>query len=118
MSVENAIATALNSLVSNRVYPSVAVQNSAKPYIIYTNVSSVTDTTVCGSTEDAERLYQVDIYDLNHSDLRALRRQVFAALKALPQVESIDGWSSDYETDTRLHRCLLTVRCYEHAADL
>jgi hypothetical protein len=118
MSVEVAIAAALNTLVGSRVYPNIAQQGATTPYIVYTDVSSIPDSSICGTTEDTERLYQIDIYHLNHSDLRALRRQVFAALEAMDQIELIDSWSGEYEPDTRLHRCLMRVRFYEHEIDL
>jgi hypothetical protein len=118
MSVEVAIATALNQLVGSRVYPNIAKQDEPTPYIVYTDVSSLPDSSICGTTEDAERLYQIDVYHRNHTDLRALRRQVFAALEAMSQTELIDSWSGDYEPDTRLHRCLMQVRFFESAASL
>ena len=118
MSVEIAIASALNSLVSNRVYPMIATQGTAKPYIVYTEISAVPGATFCDTEDDAESVYQIDVYHENRTSLRVLRKQVRAAIKTIPQFESISGWTSDYETDTRLHRCLLTVRFYEHEADL
>lgn len=118
MMTEVALFDALRVLVADRVYPSIAAQGTPHPYIVVTAVAATPDTAICGSTEDAERLYQIDIYHENSFDLITLRRQVFAALQAMPQCQSIDGWMMDFETDTRLHRCMLTARLYEHAADL
>lgn len=118
MTLEQRLYDLLKGLVGDRCYPNVAKQTDPSPFIVLTNFANTPDTTICGSTEDAERLYQVDIYHQNNFDLIALRRSAFALLKAASWVDGIEGWSVDFEEATRLHRCLLTVRCIEREADI
>ena len=116
--IEVRIYNMLASLVSNKVFPNLATQGTAAPYIVYTNVSSLPDTAICGTTRDAESLFQVDVYHNNHSDLCALRELTFAALVASPYVEAIESFSTDPEPDTGLYRALFSVRLWENAASV
>lgn len=109
---------ALKALVSNRVFPNLATQGTPTPYIVYSNVSSVPDTAICGTTRDSDRLFQVDVYVDNHSDMCALREQTITALVASPYVEAVEGFSTDYEPDTSLYRALISVRVWEDAASV
>lgn len=116
--VEIRLYDILKSLVSNRVYPNLATQGAARPYIVYSNVSSVPDTSFCGTTRDSERLFQVDVYSDNHSDMCALRESTITALIASPYVEAVEGFNTDYEQDTKLFRALISVRFWEDAASV
>ena len=108
----------LKTLVANRVFPNLATQSTITPYIVYSNISSVPDTAICGTTRDSERLFQVDIYHLNHADMCALRETTITALIASPYVEAVEGFSTDYESDTALYRALISVRLWEDAASV
>ena len=108
----------LTSLVSGKAYPLIAKQGAAAPYIVYSNVSSVPDAAMCGSTRDSERLFQVDCYHDNHKDLCTLRESTLAALSASSLVEAVEGFSTDFEPETKLFRALISVRCWESAASV
>ena len=108
----------LSPLVSAKAFPLVAKQGTAVPFIVFSNVSSVPDATVCGSTRDSERLFQVDCYHDNHKDLCTLREAALSALAASSLVEAVEGFSTDFEPDTKLFRALISVRCWEDAASV
>lgn len=116
--IEIRIYNVLASLVSNKVFPNLATQGTAAPYIVYSNVSSVPDTALCGTTRDSESLFQVDVYHTNHLDMCALRESTITALVASPYVEAVEGFSTDYESDTSLYRALISVRLWEDAASV
>lgn len=108
----------LSPLVSAKAFPLLAKQGTAVPFIVFSNVSSVPDSTVCGSTRDSERLFQVDCYHDNHKDLCTLRESTLTALTGSSLIEAVEGFSTDFEPDTKLFRALISVRCWESAASV
>ena len=108
----------LSPLVSTKAYPLIAKQGATAPFIVFSNPSSVPDSSICGSTRDSERLFQVDCYHDNHKDLCTLRESTLTALSASSLVEAVEGFSTDFEPDTKLFRALISVRCWESAASV
>lgn len=108
----------LSPLVSTKAYPLIAKQGATAPFIVFSSPSSVPDSSICGSTRDSERLFQVDCYHDNHKDLCTLREAALSALAASSLVEAVEGFSTDFEPDTKLFRALISVRCWEDAASV
>ena len=116
--LEVSLFNLLSPLVSGKAYPLMAKQGTAAPFIVFSNVSSVPDGSICGSTRDSDRLFQVDCYHQNHSDLCTLREATIAALHGSSLIEAVEGFATDYEQDTKLFRALISVRCWENAASV
>lgn len=116
--LETSLYTLLSPLVSGKAYPLVAKQGDTAPFIVFSAVSAVQDVSICGSTRDADRLFQVDCYHDNHKDLCTLRESTLTALSASSLVEAVEGFSTDFEPDTKLFRALISVRCWESAASV
>lgn len=56
-------ASAITSLVSTRIYPMVAPQNSTMPYITYSTITNTPSDTKSGVSKVDSILVQFDIYD-------------------------------------------------------
>ena len=87
-----------------RVYPLVAPDNVALPYIIYHCVASRPETVLSGRTDLVNTRMQVDVYARTYAQAQSIR----AAVGNL-----MDGWTVQnvlilaaefFEADTRLHR--------------
>src|SRR5438309_3086773 len=82
MTLEDAMFTALRTLVANRVYPLTFPQpNGAPPVwpaIRYTFISSVPVLDICGDDDEPtdEVRVQIDVVSLTYSELRQLERSV------------------------------------------
>ncbi len=55
-------ASAVTSLVSDRIYPTVAPQNSTKPFITYSTVTNTPSDTKSGASKVDHILVQFDVY--------------------------------------------------------
>lgn len=102
-----------NTDAGARVYPSIAAQGAALPYIVYTRVSTTPINALDGhSGLDSVRI-QIDCYASTKPRAAALARQVRtlmggASFKALPQNEF-----DDYEADTEKFRHSVDFTCWD-----
>jgi hypothetical protein len=104
--IQSDLFAALATTFSNRLYPSVAPQNTARPYGVYSRVSQQA-ATIHGTNGAKETQIQLDVYAdtygaaVNLADLAAaaIRSAGFASV----QTNAVD----EYETDTKLHRVIL-----------
>lgn len=74
---------AVATLVSDRVFRSVADEDTALPYIVFLQVSAVPDQTHEGASGAVGRLYQVECYADTPEGVVALRIAAIAALDGI-----------------------------------
>lgn len=106
MTVESTLFSALTSLVSARVYPDVAPEGTARPYITYQQVGGRAFVYVEGTLSDAKNgRLQFNVWADTRMAASALALQVEATLLAIPslQVEPLGAYVSTYEEDTGLY---------------
>lgn len=77
------------ALVSARIYPQIAPQGAAMPYIVYQRISSVPERVATGTNATTETRIQFQIVDDNYDDARTLADYVKAALH---------GWTATSST--------------------
>lgn len=105
MSLESAIFDALKGLVSNRVYPDVAPENTTRPYITYQQVGgqavNFLDTTV-PSKKNAR--IQINTWADTRQGAAVLSRQVEDTLRGVAalQTQALGAPVSIYEMETKL----------------
>src|SRR4051812_19007400 len=105
MSVEAIIFAALKDLVANRVFPDVAPEATARPYITYQQVAgepvNFVDPTV-PSKKNA--CFQVNVWADTRSQAAALSRQVEDTLRVVPALQTsvLGAPTAVYEEDTKL----------------
>jgi hypothetical protein len=106
------ISAQLYSLLANatdaaaRVYPLVAPQDVARPYITFQGFD-VPDTVLGGKTGLVHTRMQVDGYATTHALADTLKAQIEAQMAGW-SVQNVELSAQDlYETDTKLFRVLL-----------
>lgn len=105
MSLESSIFDALKSLVSNRVHPDVAPEQTVRPYITYQQVGGQSvnflDTTL-PSKKNAR--IQINVWGDTRLQVGTLSRQVEDALRgtAALQTSVLGAAVSLYEPETKL----------------
>lgn len=112
MSLQTDLFTLLESLFSGRVYPSLAPEDTASPYVVYTRVSSVEENSLDangGSANASNTRLQIDIYASSYSAAQSSAATVKSALKGWATENTLQGEQDFYEPDTKLHRVMLDV---------
>lgn len=105
MSVETVLFDTLKTLVSNRVYPDVAPDLTARPYITYQQVGgqgvNFIDPTV-PSKKNAR--FQVNVWADTRSAAATLAGQIEGALRAAASLQTtvLGALVASYESDTKL----------------
>lgn len=114
MTIGTAIYTALQGLVSGRVYPAAFPQGEALPTwpaIRYTHGAGRNFATICGSsTEDEDDItVQVDIVSESWDEMKTLKAAVVVALQSTdPPCVRQDGGFETFDAQTRTHRAVLS----------
>lgn len=113
MSVGIVLYNALQSLVSGRVYPGEFPQEPELPTwpaIRYAVISEDVFASLGGSEDDTadDVRVQIDIVDKSYDGMRALKRQVIAALASTdPPAVRQDGGFDTVDPDTGTHRAVI-----------
>jgi hypothetical protein len=86
--IDEALQTALGSLVSGRCYPMQRPQNAAVPVIVYLVVSDEPQNTLCGTGTLFNARVQIDAWATTYAAARTLADQIAAAMavSAMPNV--------------------------------
>lgn len=96
----------VNALVSGRVYPLVAPQNVAKPYVTYQVVSGLKFQCMGGQIYQGDFRFQIDVWSTTYSNVKAISEAVKNCLigfKDSNNINIIDG----YENETQLFRQII-----------
>ena len=105
VTLEAAIFEALKSLVANRVYPDVAPEKVARPYITYHQVGGAAVNFLDASTPSKKRgRFQVNVWGDTRAQVSALTAATEDALRAaaILQTRVEDGPAGFYDPDTKL----------------
>lgn len=109
MTVEADIFNALKGLVSNRVYPDVAPEGAARPYITYQQVGggavNFVDPTIPSKRNGR---FQINVWANTRAAASTLARQVEDALRATAALQTtvLSAPVASYEPDTKLYGTL------------
>ena len=104
MTIEASIYTALNALVSTRVYPDVAPHGAVVPFITYQQVGGESVNFIDQTTPSkSNSKFQINVWATTRSAAAALALQAEQALRgAALQTTVLSQPVSTYETDTLL----------------
>lgn len=80
--IDEALKTALGSLVSGRCYPMQRPQNAAVPAIVYSIISDDPQNTLCGTGTLYNARVQVDAWATTYTAARTLADSIAAAMAA------------------------------------
>ena len=110
MNFQAAFKTLLNPLVSGGAWAQVAEYKTVPPYIVYSRVVSVEESTLDtngGADSDQNTRMQIDIWSKTYAEAQAKAGAVKAAMKSWATENIKIGDQDDYEPDTELHRVIL-----------
>lgn len=94
---------AIKALAGGRVYPDVAPDGAARPYVVYQGVGGVDETTFDGADMLQNSRMQVAVWATTRGEAATIIQQVRAALTAEPvRGVPIGAPVSVYEDDTKL----------------
>jgi hypothetical protein len=109
MTVESTLHSLLASLVASRVYPDVAPEGTARPYITYQQVGGRSPVYIEGALPTTKNgRFQLSIWSTSRASTAALALQAEAALVASTtlQAEPVGAPVAVHEPDTGLYGAL------------
>ena len=103
--LESTIFEALKSLVANRVYPDLAPENTARPYITYHQVGGAAVNFIDSAVPSSRRgRFQVNVWGDTRAQVAAMTIATENALRTAValQTKVEDGPAGFYDPDTKL----------------
>ena len=97
--------TAITALVSNRVYPQVAPDNAAVPYITYQVISTQAHNRLVGAPLSERKVIQVNCVSNSYTNAKAIAEACKLAINGA--VGYLNGEGDDYFNQTENHRVRL-----------
>lgn len=92
----------LNALVGGRVFPDVAPEGTAEPWIVYGLAGGTPVVDLDGPDELAHSRLQIDVYSSDSAEAEVLMRGIVQALASTLRAIPIGGPIALPEGDTRL----------------
>lgn len=93
MTIETSIVTALSSVVSGKVYPKAAPQDTAMPFVIYKRTSYEPIMQLTGPEGTAKSVYVFESWGATQSSAGTTRAAVEAAINAA--YATLGGYAED-----------------------
>lgn len=94
----------LGPLVGKRIYPLVAPENTATPYIVWQVISAQRQNTLDGTTNHEWLRVQIDIYDKSYDKSLKLSHKAVEAINNGVQLSIHSGSQQYHEQETKLFR--------------
>ncbi len=101
--------TGVKALINARVYPLVAPQNTAKPYITYRVVAGLKIQTMKGDIFQGSYRMQLDCYGTSYASVKAISQAVKSCLVGFMASNSINIMD-DYEDETGLFKQIIDFK--------
>jgi len=99
--IADELYTALFAVAGGRVYPRVAPQGTAAPYLVYWHVSNSEDALYPQSVGYNRYRIQIEAWAASYAGIVALRAQIQSAVNAMPElIETGPDFESDYDDTT------------------
>ncbi|TCK37975.1 uncharacterized protein DUF3168 [Paraburkholderia sp. BL8N3] len=99
----------LDAVMPGKAFKGLAPAGTPEPYVVYSRPWEQPDNTLCGYAYREEVHYQIDSYAKTSAEAVANLKAVKAALRASPDPPNVENEQDLYETDTRLHRSMMTI---------
>lgn len=110
MSMQTEFVTLVTGITAGRVYPMGAASSPVAPYITYSRVSAIEQTTLDtnGGTGNASNTrLQIDVWATTYGEAQSIAGTIKTALKGWSVENVILGEQDMHEPDTGLHRVLI-----------
>lgn len=99
----------LISLIGTRIFPLMAPQNVAKPYITYQVISDNSNQCMEGGIYQNDVRFQLDCWSTKYSEVKSIKTAVISAILGFKSSNSINT-IDDYESDTLLYRQMIDFK--------
>lgn len=99
----------LDAVMPGKAFKTLAPAGTPEPYVIFSRPWEQPDNTLCGYASREEVHYQIDSYAKTSTEALANLKAVKAALRASPDPPNVENEQDMFETDTRLHRSMMTI---------
>lgn len=110
---EDEFKAVLESAMPGRVFTPIAPAGTPEPYLIYQDITSLPQNTLCGYADLDHVSWQVDSYARTRRDAKANMAAVLRALRAYDPQPTVENQQSIYEVETRLNRRMVQVNTWE-----
>lgn len=117
MSVTTDFSVLASPLVGDRVFPNAAPGATPAPYITYSRIAALEDSTLDangGSGNPVNTRLQCDVWALTYGSAQVTAAAVKAALKGWAVENVLLDEQDFYEFDTKLHRVMLDFSCWHY----
>lgn len=101
--------TGVSAIVGSRIYPMVAPQNVAKPYITYRVITGLKFQCIGGEIYQGNYRFQIDVWSETYSNAKAISTAVKSSLVGFMASNNINI-EDDYEDETRLFRQIIDFK--------
>ena len=102
--VHDALFLALGALCANRVYPYHLPDNPTYPAIVYTEIASDQDNTLCGRSNFRRLRMQFDLYAKTTASLATLRDGLVNAMDSFAFFALLQNEFAGYEPEVLVQR--------------
>ena len=102
--IADELYTALSGVAGGRVYPRVAPQGVAAPYLVYWHVAISDDATYPQSAGYQRYRIQIEAWAASYAGIVTLRGQIKSAVAAMPElIETGPDFETDYDDTSNLY---------------
>lgn len=112
--IQEQLFTALSGVAGGRVFPNVAPNNVAKPYVVYSRVASTPENTLADGVPVENTRIQIDCLDTTYAAVISLAEAVKSAMKTSGLINLLLLEQDQYEPDALLHRVILDFSIWHY----
>lgn len=117
MSLQEDLFTLAAPIFSSRVYPNVAPEAVARPYMTYTRITGLEETTLDGNggvNNLRNTRLQLDVWAATYAEAQTKAEALRTALKNWTVTNIFQSDQDMYEPDTKLHRVMLDISTWHN----
>lgn len=112
--IQEQLFAALSGVAGGRVFPNVAPNNVARPYVVYARVASTPENTLADGAPVENTRFQIDCFDATYAAAVALAEVVKTAMKASSLTNLLLLEQDQFEPDALLHRVILDFSVWHY----
>lgn len=112
--IQEQLFTALATVADGRVFPNVAPNNVARPYVVYTRVASTPENTLADGAPVENTRFQIDCFASTYASAVSLSESVKSAMKASSLTNLLLLEQDQFEPDALLHRVILDFSVWHY----
>ncbi len=105
--IEKTLFDTISPVLSGRLYPAIAPQGSARPYGVYSEISSIQENTLSDGITIQNSLFQISVWDVSYLGVKTLGESISTLMAGAFTSGSMYGVQrsrhSTYEAVTSLH---------------